>query len=77
MAAAILKLPENSATEVLLVYKYTKAESVASLETATDVSLEVRMTFLSFFFPLKNEFDSLFNGWNQKNKITKQKYNNK
>ncbi|KAI7859200.1 hypothetical protein BDC45DRAFT_497121 [Circinella umbellata] len=41
MAAAILKLPENSATEVLLVYKYTKAESVANIETATDVSLEV------------------------------------
>ena len=53
MAAAILKLPENSATEVLLVYKYTKSESVASLETGTDVSLEVRMTFLSFFFLLK------------------------
>ncbi|KAI9270750.1 hypothetical protein BDA99DRAFT_502596 [Phascolomyces articulosus] len=39
--AAILKVPENTASELLLVYKYTKAEGVVNLENATEASLEV------------------------------------
>ncbi|KAI9493498.1 hypothetical protein BDB00DRAFT_823316 [Zychaea mexicana] len=39
--AAVLRLPESAAKDVLLVYKYTKSQGVAKLETATDISLEV------------------------------------
>ncbi|KAI8143866.1 hypothetical protein BJV82DRAFT_609698 [Fennellomyces sp. T-0311] len=39
--AAVLRVPENAAKEVVLVYKYTKAEGVAKLETGTDAALEV------------------------------------
>lgn len=46
LMAATLQLPKDSAKELVLVYKYTKAETIASIESATDdnqiVALNVR-----------------------------------
>ncbi|KAG0170011.1 hypothetical protein DFQ30_002999 [Apophysomyces sp. BC1015] len=39
--AAVLRIPEKSHKDVLLVYKYTKAESLARLETSETLSFEV------------------------------------
>ncbi|KAF7732097.1 hypothetical protein EC973_006352 [Apophysomyces ossiformis] len=39
--AGTLRIPEKSHKDILLVYKYTKAESLAKLETSDDLSLEV------------------------------------
>lgn len=45
MAAAVLKLPEDS-KDVLLVHKYTKAEGIARVEPAETLSLEVSFSVI-------------------------------
>lgn len=40
--AAVIRIPEKSGKDIVLTFKYLKAESVAKLETGSKLVLEVR-----------------------------------
>lgn len=45
---ATLSLPEKTSKDLLLVYKYTKAEGIAKLQTAENLALEVTRLHVTY-----------------------------
>jgi hypothetical protein len=46
--AAVLRIPEKSASEIILIHKLTKSD--VKLETATELSLEVNDSLMTFIY---------------------------